>query len=157
MGRLQNNTSIEWVHSKSIHECPLAWGNKKQRRNVSSALLVIVIFATILVWTITTWATLNISKKKTLICFPPNKYNNKTLFDTWCFCHHTKYTCVFEKQNNSELYNRKKQTKRKLDNNPQIMIKKLWVRLYICKRFSLCKISLILGKRKEFKTVCYCG
>ncbi len=145
------------MHSKSIHARPLAWGNKKQRRNLSSALLVIVIFASILVWTITTCATSNISKKRTLICFPPNKYNNKTLFDTWCFCHHTKYTCVFEKQNNSELYNRNKQTKRKLDNNPQIIIKKLLIRLYICKRFSLCKISLSLGTRKEFKTVCCCG
>jgi hypothetical protein len=28
MGRLQNNPSIVWVHSKSTHACPLAWGNK---------------------------------------------------------------------------------------------------------------------------------
>jgi len=29
MGRLQNNPSIAWVHPKSAHACPLAWGNKK--------------------------------------------------------------------------------------------------------------------------------
>jgi len=28
MGRLQNNPSIGWVHPKSTHVCPLAWGNK---------------------------------------------------------------------------------------------------------------------------------
>jgi hypothetical protein len=31
MGRLQNNPSIEWVHSKSTHAHPLAWGNKNMR------------------------------------------------------------------------------------------------------------------------------
>jgi hypothetical protein len=29
MSRLQNNPSIGWVHPKSTHACPLAWGNKK--------------------------------------------------------------------------------------------------------------------------------
>jgi hypothetical protein len=29
MGRLQNNPSIGWVHPKSTHARPLAWGNKK--------------------------------------------------------------------------------------------------------------------------------
>jgi hypothetical protein len=29
MGRLQNNPSIGWVHPKSTHVCPLAWGNNK--------------------------------------------------------------------------------------------------------------------------------
>ncbi len=29
MGRLQNNPSIGWVHPKSTHAHPLAWGNKK--------------------------------------------------------------------------------------------------------------------------------
>jgi hypothetical protein len=29
MGRLQNNPSIGWVHPKSTHTHPLAWGNKK--------------------------------------------------------------------------------------------------------------------------------
>jgi len=29
MGRFQNNPSIGWVHPKSIHVCPLTWGNKK--------------------------------------------------------------------------------------------------------------------------------
>jgi hypothetical protein len=28
MGRLQNTPSIGWVHPKSPHMCPLAWGNK---------------------------------------------------------------------------------------------------------------------------------
>jgi hypothetical protein len=28
MGRLQNNPSIGWVHPKSTHVHPLAWGNK---------------------------------------------------------------------------------------------------------------------------------
>jgi len=27
MGGLENNPSIEWVHPKSTHACPLAWGN----------------------------------------------------------------------------------------------------------------------------------
>jgi hypothetical protein len=27
MGRLQNNPSIGWVHPKSTHAHPLAWGN----------------------------------------------------------------------------------------------------------------------------------
>jgi hypothetical protein len=27
MGRLQNNPSIGWLHQKSTHACPLAWGN----------------------------------------------------------------------------------------------------------------------------------
>jgi hypothetical protein len=27
MGRFQNNPSIGWVHPKSTHACPLAWGN----------------------------------------------------------------------------------------------------------------------------------
>jgi hypothetical protein len=30
MGRLQNNPSIRWVHPKSTHAHPLAWGNKKR-------------------------------------------------------------------------------------------------------------------------------
>jgi hypothetical protein len=29
MDRLQNNPPIGWVHPKSTHACPLAWGNKK--------------------------------------------------------------------------------------------------------------------------------
>jgi hypothetical protein len=29
MGRLQKNPSIGWVHTKSTHGHPLAWGNKK--------------------------------------------------------------------------------------------------------------------------------
>ncbi len=29
MGRFQNNPSIGWVHPKSTHAHPLAWGNKK--------------------------------------------------------------------------------------------------------------------------------
>jgi hypothetical protein len=29
IGRLQNNPPIGWVHPKSTHEHPLAWGNKK--------------------------------------------------------------------------------------------------------------------------------
>jgi hypothetical protein len=29
MDRLQNNLSIGWVHPKSTHAHPLAWGNKK--------------------------------------------------------------------------------------------------------------------------------
>jgi hypothetical protein len=29
MSRLQNNPSIGWVHPKSTHARPLAWGNKK--------------------------------------------------------------------------------------------------------------------------------
>jgi hypothetical protein len=29
MGRLQNSPSIGWVHPKSTHAHPLAWGNKK--------------------------------------------------------------------------------------------------------------------------------
>jgi len=32
MGRFQNNTSIGWVHPKSTHVLPLAWGNKKIRK-----------------------------------------------------------------------------------------------------------------------------
>ncbi len=28
MDILQNNSSIGWVHPKSTHVCPLAWGNK---------------------------------------------------------------------------------------------------------------------------------
>jgi hypothetical protein len=31
MGRLQNNPSIGWVHPKSTHAHPLAWGNKKTK------------------------------------------------------------------------------------------------------------------------------
>jgi hypothetical protein len=31
MGRLQNNPSIGWVHPKSTHAHPLAWGNKNMR------------------------------------------------------------------------------------------------------------------------------
>jgi hypothetical protein len=31
MGRLQNNPSIGWVHPKSTHAHPLAWGNNKMR------------------------------------------------------------------------------------------------------------------------------
>ncbi len=33
MGRLQNNPSIGWVHPKSTHVCPLAWGNKMHMVN----------------------------------------------------------------------------------------------------------------------------
>jgi hypothetical protein len=29
MGRLQNSPSIRWLHPKSTHAHPLAWGNKK--------------------------------------------------------------------------------------------------------------------------------
>jgi hypothetical protein len=29
MGRLQNNPSTGWVHPKSTHAHPLAWGNRK--------------------------------------------------------------------------------------------------------------------------------
>jgi hypothetical protein len=29
MGRFQNNPSIEWVHPKSTHMHPLAWGNNQ--------------------------------------------------------------------------------------------------------------------------------
>jgi hypothetical protein len=29
MGRFQNNPSIGWVHPKSTHAHPLAWGNNK--------------------------------------------------------------------------------------------------------------------------------
>jgi len=29
MGRLQNNPSMGWVHPKSTHAHPLAWGSKK--------------------------------------------------------------------------------------------------------------------------------
>jgi hypothetical protein len=29
MGRFQNNPSIEWVHPKSTHAHPLAWGDNK--------------------------------------------------------------------------------------------------------------------------------
>ncbi len=32
MGRLQNNPSIGWVHPKSTHARPLAWGNKKKEK-----------------------------------------------------------------------------------------------------------------------------
>jgi len=28
MGRFQNNPSIGWVHPKSTHAHPLAWGNR---------------------------------------------------------------------------------------------------------------------------------
>jgi hypothetical protein len=38
MGRLQNNPSIEWVHPKSTHMDPLAWGNNKE--NVIINLIV---------------------------------------------------------------------------------------------------------------------
>ncbi len=31
MGRLQNNPSIGWVHPKSTHVHPLAWGNEKEK------------------------------------------------------------------------------------------------------------------------------
>jgi hypothetical protein len=31
MGRLQNNPSIGWVHPKSTHAHPLAWGNKNMQ------------------------------------------------------------------------------------------------------------------------------
>jgi len=30
MGRPQNNPSIRWVHPKSTHAHPIAWGNKKR-------------------------------------------------------------------------------------------------------------------------------
>jgi hypothetical protein len=30
MGRLQNKPSIGWVHPKSTHVHPLAWGNKNK-------------------------------------------------------------------------------------------------------------------------------
>jgi hypothetical protein len=33
MCRLPNNPSIGWVHPKSTHECPLAWGNKHLTRS----------------------------------------------------------------------------------------------------------------------------
>jgi len=33
MGRLQNNPSIGWVHPKSTHVHPLAWGNNKNNKN----------------------------------------------------------------------------------------------------------------------------
>ncbi len=33
MGRLQNNPSIGWVHSKSTHVHPLALGNKYHSMN----------------------------------------------------------------------------------------------------------------------------
>jgi hypothetical protein len=33
MGRFQNNPSIGWVHPKSTHAWPLAWGNKKKQLN----------------------------------------------------------------------------------------------------------------------------
>jgi len=33
MGRLQNNPSIGWVHPKSTHARPLAWGNKKMKQS----------------------------------------------------------------------------------------------------------------------------
>jgi hypothetical protein len=34
MGRLQNNPSIEWVHPKSTHAHPLAWGNNKKLKYI---------------------------------------------------------------------------------------------------------------------------
>jgi hypothetical protein len=33
MGRLQNNPSIGWVHPKSTHARPLAWGNNHNEPN----------------------------------------------------------------------------------------------------------------------------
>jgi hypothetical protein len=35
MGRLQNNPSIGWVHPKSTHARPLAWGNKHLTRIIN--------------------------------------------------------------------------------------------------------------------------
>jgi len=38
MGRLQNNPSIGWVHPKSTHVCPLAWGNNKIHKKLKPFL-----------------------------------------------------------------------------------------------------------------------
>jgi hypothetical protein len=39
MGRLQNNPPIGWVHPKSTHERPLAWGNKNRKKASRAAII----------------------------------------------------------------------------------------------------------------------
>jgi hypothetical protein len=41
MGRLQNNPSIGWVHPKSTHAGPLAWGNNKGNKKATMKLKIV--------------------------------------------------------------------------------------------------------------------
>jgi hypothetical protein len=42
MGRLQNNPSIGWVHPKTTHAHPVAWGNKKTSSHVQPSTATVL-------------------------------------------------------------------------------------------------------------------
>jgi hypothetical protein len=44
MGRLQNNPSIRWVHPKSTHAHPLAWGNNNIEIDINNDRLLVTIW-----------------------------------------------------------------------------------------------------------------
>jgi hypothetical protein len=63
MGRLQNDPSIGWVHPKSTHAHPLAWGNKKTKTPFTLHRVPITQrMAKVNYHVINTWHLLNVTK-----------------------------------------------------------------------------------------------